>query len=117
MSQNNSNQTEIGAIWKKDGATQKFLSISLDFGKEMTDEQWNEFVQTRKLSAVAFTNKFKQNGQHPDLRIFLSRPKDGAAPAKPAAAPSARTRPAPRTAPAAAPEPSQAPAAPDDEII
>lgn len=96
-----SDQIEIGALWKKEGQTQKFLAGNLDF-KNLDEAQWNEFVKTKKLATVIFTNKFKQQDTHPDLRVYLSKPK-------------------PITAPTAAPvksnAPAAAPVATDNEII
>lgn len=90
-----SDQIEIGALWKKEGRSQKFLAGNLDF-KNLTEEQWKDFLRTKQLQAVVFTNKFKQNERHPDLRIYLSKPKEQAAPA---AAPSeAPATPAPAAA-------------------
>ena len=81
-----SEQTEIGALWKKEGKSQKFLAGNLDFS-EYPEALWKELVRTKKLPVVIFTNKFKQKDTHPDLRIYLSKPKEQA-PA-PAAAPAA----------------------------
>jgi hypothetical protein len=78
-----SEQVEIGALWKKEGKSQKFLAGNLDFS-QYPDALWNEFIRTKKLAIVSFTNKFKQKDTHPDLRIYLSKPKD--APAAPAQA-------------------------------
>lgn len=86
-----SDQTEVGALWKKEGKTQKFLAGNLDF-KNLTEEQWKEVTRTKQIPVVIFTNKFKQNERHPDLRVYLSKPKEQA-PA-PAATPTVAT-PAP----------------------
>lgn len=77
MSETNNNgkegQIEIGALWKKQGLTQKFLSGTI---KRSAIPEGNEDVQI-----VVFSNKFKKAENHPDLRIYLSKPKVAAAPA------------------------------------
>ena len=96
---NKSNQIEIGALWKKDGKEQKFLAGNINL-KNLTDEQIQTFVKTKELPVVIFSNKFKQKDTHPDLRVYLSKPKVSA--------------PAPAAAPAKA---APAAAAPEEEII
>lgn len=75
-----SEQTEVGALWQKEGQTQKFLAGNLDFTK-FPENLWAEFVQTKRLPVVIFNNKFKQKDTHPDLRIYLSKPKPDSTPA------------------------------------
>jgi len=87
-----SDQIEIGALWKKDGREQKFLAGNIDLKPLGID---------KVIPVVIFTNKFKQKDTHPDLRVYLSKPKNDTAPA---AAP----------APAPTPEPEQPES---DEII
>jgi len=74
-----SDQVELGALWKKQGQSQKFLSGELDL---------NSIGINKKVPVVIFTNKFKQKDTHPDYRVFLSKPKTqaGSAPAKAATA-------------------------------
>lgn len=93
MSETKTDQTEIGALWKKEGKSQKFLAGSLTL-KNLTDEQIQNFVKTKELPVVIFTNKFKQKDTHPDLRVYLSKPKDGPAPAR-QSAPRQAAAPAP----------------------
>lgn len=93
-----SDQTEVGALWKKEGKTQKFLAGNLDF-KNLTEAQWTEVTRTKQIPVVIFTNKFKQNDRHPDLRVYLSKPKEPQAPA-----PAASGQPAAATPAPAAPE-------------
>ena len=86
-------QIEIGALWKKQGKTQKFLSGTINLKAIGYDKD---------VQIVVFTNKFKQKETHPDLRMYVSKPKPGTAPvaAKPAAAPAkakAVAKPAPET--------------------
>ena len=74
---NNSNTTknsdwskrEIGALWKKDGATQKVLS-----GYVKIDELGLE----KEVKVVVFANKNKSKDTAPDYRIFVSKPKNEA---------------------------------------
>jgi len=94
-----SDQIEIGALWKKEGKSQKFLAGNLDLS-QYPNELWTEFLKTKKLPVVIFTNKFKQKDTHPDLRVYLSKPKEGT--------------PATTSSQAA---PAAAPAASDNEII
>lgn len=58
---------EIGALWKKDGANQKFLS-----GYVKVDELG---INT-EVKVVVFANKNKTKDSAPDYRIFLSKPKE-----------------------------------------
>lgn len=87
-----SDQTELGALWKKNGAAQKFLSGNLDLTAIGINKQ---------IPIVIFTNKFKQKDTHPDYRIFLSKPK-----------PQSGGNSAPVNS-----EPAQAPAGPEDDGI
>jgi len=65
-------QIEIGALWKKQGTTQKFLSGTI---KRSALPEGKEDIQV-----VVFSNKFKKADNHPDLRIYISKPRAGAAP-------------------------------------
>ena len=78
-----SDQIEIGALWKKEGQSQKFLAGNLDF-KNLNETQWNEFVKTKQIATVIFSNKFKQKDTHPDLRVYLSKPRVAAGAPAPA---------------------------------
>lgn len=112
MSENaKTEQIEVGVLWKKERASQKFLSGNYDFRK-VPEEVWNEFVKTRQLQVVVFSNKFKQKETHPDLRVYVSKPKNSSTPTTKNPAPATKT---PAPAPVAAPTP--APAADDGEII
>lgn len=93
MSENatKSDQIEIGALWKKEGKNQKFLAGNINI-KNLTDDQVKQLIATKELPVVIFYNKFKQKDTHPDLRVYLSKPKASApapAAAKTAAAPAA----------------------------
>ena len=77
-----SDQVELGALWKKEGKAQKFLSGELDLAA---------LGIQKKVPVVIFTNKFKQKDTHPDYRVFLSKPKPttGGGKSAPAAQPEA----------------------------
>jgi uncharacterized protein (DUF736 family) len=53
---------EIGALWKHQTVKQSFYSGRI----ELNDQEWD---------IVCFTNKNKQKDSHPDIRIYLSEPK------------------------------------------
>lgn len=58
---------DIGALWKKEGKNQKFLS---GYIKDETGAQ---------IEVVIFANKYKQdNAKAPDYRIYLSVKSDDA---------------------------------------
>lgn len=63
---NNNDNVEIGALWKKQGKSQKFLSGTINLKSIGYDKD---------VPVIVFTNKFKQKDSHPDLRIYLSKPK------------------------------------------
>lgn len=62
--QNQSNsdwsKREIGALWKRVGSNQKYLT-----GKVKVDGS--------EKSIVVFVNKHKTKDNHPDFRVYLSR--------------------------------------------
>ena len=57
---------EIGALWKKDGPTQKYLSGYLTI---------DELGTQTKVNVVVFSNKNKSKDTAPDFRIYLSKEK------------------------------------------
>lgn len=71
--ENTNNKTDwskrdVGALWKRESATQKYLS-----GYVKVDELGIE----RELKVIVFSNKNKKdNAKAPDYRIYLSVPKD-----------------------------------------
>lgn len=73
--QNNTNdqknewaKRDVGALWKRESATQKYLS-----GYVKVDELGIE----RELKIVVFSNKNKNNNEKaPDYRIYVSKPKE-----------------------------------------
>lgn len=76
MSENtntSNDNVEIGALWKKQGKSQKFLSGTINLKAIGYDKD---------VPVIVFTNKFKQKDSHPDLRIYLSKPKGDSTPVK-----------------------------------
>jgi uncharacterized protein (DUF736 family) len=74
MDNNNNNsksdwsKRDVGALWKRESATQKYLS-----GYVKVDELGIE----RELKVVVFSNKNKKdNPKAPDYRVYLSVPQD-----------------------------------------
>lgn len=71
--ENNNNKSDwskrdIGALWKRESATQKYLS-----GYVKVDELGIE----REVKVVVFSNKNKKDNQKaPDYRIYLSLPQE-----------------------------------------
>jgi hypothetical protein len=73
--QNNNNNTnsnnewskrDMGALWKREGKSQKYLSGYVKF---------DEFGVEREVKIVVFSNKSKKdNAKAPDYRIYLSTP-------------------------------------------
>lgn len=59
-------ERELGALWKKESATQKYLSghVKVDDGMGGEDT----------LQLIIFANKHKQKDNHPDFRIYKSTP-------------------------------------------
>ena len=53
---------EIGAMWKKDGQNQKYLS-----GKMKLPET----LGGKEFGVVMFTNRHKNAENHPDFRLYL----------------------------------------------
>lgn len=59
---------EIGALWKRESMTQKYLS-----GKVRLPESYNE----SEFGIVVFTNKYKEEGsKQPDFRVYLERKRE-----------------------------------------
>ena len=60
---------EIGALWKRQSSSQKYLS-----GKVKLPEYYNE----QEFGIVVFTNRFKEEGsKQPDFRVYLERKREG----------------------------------------
>lgn len=65
---NDWSKRDVGALWKRESATQKYLS-----GYVKVDELGIE----RELKVIVFSNKNKKdNPKAPDYRIYLSLPKE-----------------------------------------
>ena len=60
-------EREVGALWKKQSATQKFLSGHIKVDDGMGGEE--------QLQVVIFNNKHKNKDTHPDFRIYKSLPR------------------------------------------
>jgi uncharacterized protein (DUF736 family) len=64
---NDWSEREVGALWKKQSSTQKFLSGHIKIDDGMGGEE--------TLQVVIFNNKHKQKDNHPDFRIYKSIPR------------------------------------------
>jgi hypothetical protein len=60
-------EREIGALWKKQSPTQKYLSGHFKVDDGMGGEETHQ--------VVIFMNKHKQKDNHPDFRIYKSLPR------------------------------------------
>ena len=71
-SQSDWKKREIGALWRRDGKNQKFLSGKITIG---------EFGEDKTYSIVVFSNKFKEKENQPDFRVYEDTPlkKEGSA--------------------------------------
>ena len=63
---------EVGALWRKESATQKYFS-----GHVKVDDYGEE----KLLKVVVFKNNYKEKDNHPDFRIYTvddmsSKPKE-----------------------------------------
>ena len=57
-------EREIGALWKKDGQNQKYLSGKIKVDKLPKTNQ-------EEVGLVIFTNRHKTQDKHPDFRVYL----------------------------------------------
>ena len=57
---------EIGALWRREGKNQNYLSGKITIG---------EFENEKTFQVVVFTNKYKKQENHPDFRIYEDRPR------------------------------------------
>ena len=53
---------EVGALWKKESATQKYFSGHIKVDDGMGSEEL--------LKVVIFKNNYKEKDNHPDFRIY-----------------------------------------------
>lgn len=72
---------DIGALWKREGKQQKYLSGHIKFS--------DEFGSERKLDIMVFSNKNKKADNQPDFRVYFN---DRATPQNKPAVPAASTR-------------------------
>lgn len=63
---------EIGAAWKRKSKTSGENYLNGTFK-----------VDGKDIPFIAFSNKNKKTDGHPDLKIYLSKPRTGTAPVKP----------------------------------
>jgi hypothetical protein len=76
MSNQNTNdnewkQRELGALWRRSGKNQKYLSGYIKLGDEMEEKE---------VRLIVFTNKYKsENEKAPDFVIYESTPMEGQA--------------------------------------
>ena len=56
---------EIGALWRREGKNQKYLSGKVTLG---------EFGEEQTFQVVIYSNKFKEKDNQPDFRIYKSEP-------------------------------------------
>jgi uncharacterized protein (DUF736 family) len=56
---------EIGALWRREGKNQKYLSGKVTLG---------EFGEEQTIQVVIYSNKFKEKDNQPDFRIYKSEP-------------------------------------------
>lgn len=64
-SQSDWKKREIGALWRRDGKNQKFLSGKITIG---------EFGEEKEIQIVIFSNRFKEKDNQPDFRIYEDTP-------------------------------------------
>lgn len=63
-------EREIGALWKREGKNQRFLSGKITLNDEV-------------VNVVVYVNKFKEKDNQPDFRIYKDRPMEQTASDKP----------------------------------
>ncbi len=56
-------ERDIGALWKREGKGQRYLSGKLT-------------VKGEQVDIVVFVNKFKEKENQPDFRVYYSKPRD-----------------------------------------
>jgi hypothetical protein len=69
--QNDWKQRELGALWRREGKQQNFLSGTLRIGDPLGAES------VKEIKVVVFTNKGKaKNERAPDFIVYEDRPRD-----------------------------------------
>tara|TARA_Y100000310_G_C20063797_1_gene526207 strand:+ start:102 stop:416 length:315 start_codon:yes stop_codon:yes gene_type:complete len=76
---------EVGALWLKQGSSQKYFSGHV----RMEDE----FGAEKTMRLVVFSNKHKTKPNQPDFRIYLSKDRQEAQPEQEAAVSTASSQP------------------------
>jgi len=67
-------ERELGALWRRSGKNQKYLSGYIKVGDEMEEKE---------VRLIVFTNKYKsENEKAPDFVIYESTPMEGQATTK-----------------------------------
>jgi len=66
-SKNEWQEREIGALWKREGKNQRYLSGKLKIG---------EFGVEKTVNVVVFINKYKEKDNQPDFRVYEDRPRE-----------------------------------------
>lgn len=66
-SKNEWQERELGALWKREGKNQRYLSGKLKIG---------EFGVEKTINVVVFINKFKEKDNQPDFRVYEDRPRE-----------------------------------------
>jgi hypothetical protein len=98
---------EIGVLWKKESKTTKEKYITGVFNFKNIPGFPDVDVQI-----VGFSNKRKEKDTHPDVKCYISEPRDK----KPAPAAPRAAAPAPTPTPTPAPVAATAPA-PDNDLL
>jgi|GEM_PF-1133815 len=62
--QNEWSKREIGALWKREGKTQKYLAGHITFS--------DEFGSEKRLDVQIFANKNKEKDNQPDFRVYFN---------------------------------------------
>ncbi len=60
-------EREMGALWKREGKNQRYLSGKLTVG---------EFGVEKTINIVVFVNRFKEKDNQPDFRVYEDRPRE-----------------------------------------
>jgi len=63
-SKSNWKEREMGALWKKQGKDQTYLSGRLEV---------DEFGTKKTIDVVIYSNKYKEKDNHPDFRVYRSQ--------------------------------------------
>lgn len=75
-SNNEWKERDIGALWKREGKGQRYLSGKLT-------------IDGKQVDVVVFVNKFKEKDNQPDFRVYSSKPREESGDGSSSVAPSA----------------------------